>query len=152
LEKAREAISEEKAEDLGKKFLKGDFNFLDLYEQMQAMKKMGPLSKIMDLIPGMGNLKIPKDMLQVQDDKLKKWKFILNSLTKEELENPEIMFDRSRIERAAKGSGTTSKEVRELLKQYKQGKKMMKLMKGKVKEKDLGKLMAKFKGKLPKGM
>ncbi len=150
LEKAEEAISKEDAEDLGKKFLSGEFNFIDLYEQMQAMKKMGPLSKVMELIPGMGNLSIPKEMLEVQEDKLKKWKYVLQSMTKEELENPDIL-DRKRIERIAAGSGTTTKEVRELLKQYKQTKKMSKLMKGLDKEKDINKLMKKFKGKMPKG-
>jgi len=131
--------------------LTGEFNFVDLYEQMQAMKKMGPLSKVMELIPGMGNLSIPKEMLEVQEDKLKKWRYILDSMTKEELEDPEIVTSRSRIERLAKGSGTTTKEVRELLKQYKQTKKMSKLMKGLDKEKDINKLMKKFKGKMPKG-
>ncbi len=144
LEKAKIAIDEEKAEDLGKKFLKGEFNFLDLYEQMQAMKKLGPLNKIMDMIPGMGNLNIPKEMLEVQEEKLEKWKYIMQSMTKEELENPDIITS-NRIERIAKGSGTTTHEVRELLKQYRQAKKLMKLMKGK----DPNKLMKKFKGKFP---
>ncbi|MEK6922861.1 MAG: signal recognition particle protein Srp54 [Nanoarchaeota archaeon] len=144
LEKAKEAISEELAEDLGKKFLKGEFNFLDLYEQMQAMSKMGPLTKVIDMIPGMGGVKIPKEMLEGQEDKMKKWKFILQSLTREELENPEILTS-SRIERVAKGSGTTTHEVRELLKQYKQSKKLMKMMKGQ----DPEKLMKRFKGKIP---
>ncbi|MCD4759727.1 signal recognition particle protein Srp54 [archaeon] len=143
LEKTKEAISEDRAEDLGKKFLKGDFNFLDMYEQLTAMKKMGPLSKVMEMIPGMGNLKLPKDALQVQDGKLKKWKVIFKSMTKKELESPEVLT-RSRIDRIAKGSGTTTGEVRELLKHYRQTKKMSKMMKG-----DPEKLMKKFKGKLP---
>jgi signal recognition particle subunit SRP54 len=144
LEKVKVEISEETAEDLGKKFLKGDFNFLDLYEQIQGMKKLGPMNKIMEMIPGMGGMKIPKDMLDVQDEKLKKWKFIMQSMTKKELENPDLVFNRKRIDRIAKGSGTTATEVRELLKQYRQSKKMMKMMKG-----DPNKLMKKFKGKLP---
>jgi len=144
LEKAKVAIDEEKAEDLGKKLLKGEFNFLDLYEQMQAMNKLGPLNKILDMIPGMGNLNIPKEMLDVQEEKLEKWKYIMQSLTREELENPEII-DSSRIERIAKGSGMTTHDVRELLKQYRQAKKLMKMMKGK----DPSKLMKKFKGKMP---
>ena len=148
LEKAEEAIDSEKAEDLGKKFLKGDFNFLDLYEQLQAMQKMGPLTKVMDLIPGMSNVNIPKDMINVQESKLKRWKHILNSMTKEELEDPEILT-RTRIERIAKGSGSTTSEVRELLKQYKQAKKLAKVMKGMEKETDITKLMRKFKGKIP---
>ncbi len=150
LEKAQEAITEEKAQDLGKKFLKGEFNFLDLYEQMQAMKKMGPLNKIMELIPGMSNLNIPKEMLQVQDEKLKKWRYIFDSCKKEELEDPSIISG-NRINRIAKGAGVKASEVRELLKQYKQSKKVMKLMKGMGEEQDINKLMKKFKGKIPKG-
>ncbi len=148
LEKAEEAIDVEKAEDLGKRFLKGDFNFLDLYEQLQAMQKMGPLSKVMDLIPGMSNVNIPKEMINVQESKLKKWKHILSSMTKRELEDPELL-DKSRIDRIARGSGCTSSEVRELLKQYKQAKKLAKVMKGAEKETDINKLMKKFKGKFP---
>ena len=59
LEKAREVIKVEDAEDLGKRFLKGEFNLIDLYEQMEAMSKMGPLSSIVEMIPGFGQLKLP---------------------------------------------------------------------------------------------
>ena len=118
----------------------------DFYSQIEGMQKMGPLNKIVDLIPGMGNMNIPKEMLNVQEEKLKKWKFIMNSCTKEELENPDIIT-RTRIDRIANGSGTTAREVRELLKQYKQSKKMMKLFKGSSKDTDINKLMKKFKGK-----
>ena len=102
LEKAKDAISEEEAKDLGKKFLKGEFSLIDLYQQMQSMSKMGPLSKIMELVPGMGQMKIPKDMLKVQEGKLKKWRFVMDSMTKEELEDPETISG-SRAERIAKG-------------------------------------------------
>jgi len=141
LEKAKEAITEEEAKDLGKKFLKGEFNLIDLYEQMQAMNKMGPISKIMELVPGMGQLKLPKDMLKVQEGKLEKWKYIMDSMTKEELEDPELVSG-TRAERIAKGSGTTVREVRELIKQYKQSKKLMKTFKGS--DKDMDKMMKKF--------
>jgi len=147
LEKAEEAMSQESAEDLGRKMLKGDFNFLDLYEQMQAMSKMGSLSKIVEMIPGLGGAKIPKEMLEGQEGKLTKWKIIMSSCTKEELEDPEIIA-RERIDRIAKGSGTSVQEVRELLKQYKQSKKMMKMMGG---VEDPEKMMKKLKGKMPKG-
>jgi len=129
LEKAKEAISEDQAVDMSAKMMKGDFNLVDLYSQMSAMKKMGSLGKIMEMIPGMGQLKLPKDALEVQEEKLKKWKFILNSCTKEELEEPD-KIDASRMDRIAKGSGTNPSEVRDLLKQYKQSKKLMKMMKG----------------------
>ncbi len=155
LAKAHEAISEEEAKDLGKKFLKGEYNFLDLYEQMQAVKKMGPLNKIMDLIPGAGGLNIPKDILNVQDEKLKKWKYIFQSCTKEELENPEIIT-KERVDRISKGSGISASEIRELLKMYNQSKKLMKMMGGMAgkegEEQDISKLMRKFKGKIPKGL
>jgi signal recognition particle subunit SRP54 len=139
LEKSKEAITEEQAEDLGKRMLKGDFNLIDLYEQMNAMKKMGPLSKVMELIPGMGQLKLPKDVLQVQEGKLEKWRYIMDSCTQEELENPESITG-TRAERIARGSGTSVSEVRELIKQYRQSKKLMKAMGGKPE-----KMLKKFK-------
>lgn len=150
LEKAQFAIEDSKAESLGKKIIEGDFSFIDLYDQMEAMQKMGSLQKIIELIPGMGNMNIPKEMLNVQEGKLKKWKFILQSMTKKELENPELL-DSGRIDRIAKGSGCSSSDIRDLLKQYKMSKKMMKVMKGTAGD-DVSKLMKKFKGKMPKGM
>ncbi|MDP3918629.1 MAG: signal recognition particle protein Srp54 [Nanoarchaeota archaeon] len=147
LEKAQEAMDKDTAEDLGKRMLKGEFNFLDLYEQMEAMGKMGSLKKIMGMIPGMSSMNIPKDMLEGQEEKLKVWKIIMQSCTKEELEDPDILT-RDRIDRIAQGAGVKVFDVRSLLKQYKQSKKMMKLMKG---TDDPNKLMKKMKGKMPKG-
>jgi signal recognition particle subunit SRP54 len=129
LEKAKEAITDQEAEDMSKKLLKGDFNLIDLYEQMKAMKKMGPISKIAELIPGMGQLKLPKDVLEVQEGKLEKWKFIMDSCTKEELEDPEVISG-TRAERIARGAGVSVRDVRDLIKQYRQAKKMMKMFSG----------------------
>ena len=152
LEKDKDVITEEEAKDISEKFVKGEFNLIDLYHQMEAMSKMGPLGKVMEMIPGLGSLEMPKDLLKVQEGKLKKWKHVIDSCRKEELENPDII-ERSRIERIAKGSGTTSKEVRELLKQYRLGKKVMKTVGGKaMKTKDINKLVKQFKGKMPKGL
>jgi signal recognition particle subunit SRP54 len=134
LEKAKVAIDEDEAKDLGQKFLKGEFNLLDLYSQMQAMKKMGPLTKVMELIPGMGGMNIPKEALSVQEEKLKVWKFLMDSMTKEELEDPEIVTV-DRMERIAKGSGSEVSEIRALVKQFRQSKKVMKVFKGKDPEK-----------------
>jgi len=145
LDKAKEAITEEEAEDLGKRLLKGDFNLIDLYEQMIAMKKMGPLNKIVEMVPGFSQLKLPKEALDVHEDKLEKWRYAMNSFTKEELENPETV-DRERIERISKGSGIPAKEIHGLIKQYKQSKKLVKMFKGK-KPTDMSKLMKKFEGK-----
>jgi signal recognition particle subunit SRP54 len=148
LEKAKEVVSEEDAKELEKRFFKGEFNLVDLYQQMQAMKKMGSFGKIMEMIPGMGQLKLPKDLLAVQESKLKKWKFAMDSMTKEELEDPEVI-SAERVDRIAAGSGVGVGEIRELLKQYRMAKKMMKMFKG---EQDLNKLMKKMGGKMPKGM
>ncbi len=146
LEKAKEAITEEEAQDLSKKLLKGEFNLVDLYSQMEAMSKMGPLGKIMEMIPGFGQIKIPKEALQVQEEKLKKWKYVMNSMTKKELEDPEEISGKQ-VERIAKGAGVSTGDVRDLLKQYKQSKKLMKAMKG---GKGMEQMMKKMGGKMPK--
>ena len=148
LEKAKEVISEDKAKDMQEKFLKGNFNLVDLYEQMSAMKKMGSFKKIIGMIPGMSGLNLPKEMLDVQEGKLEKWKFAMDSMTKEELEEPD-MISVDRIDRISKGSGLGVSDIRELLKHYRQSKKMMKMFKG---EKDMGKLMKRMGGKMPKGI
>ncbi len=150
LEKTKGAISEDEAKEIGKKLIKGEFNFLDLYDQMEKMGSMGSLSKIAELIPGFGKLSIPKEMFDVQEDKMKKWKQILQSMTKKELEDPETL-NAGRIDRIARGAGVDQKDVRDLLKQYRQTKKAMKLMKGMESEQDINKLLKKFKGRLPKG-
>ncbi|MBU1201642.1 MAG: signal recognition particle protein Srp54 [Nanoarchaeota archaeon] len=144
LEKAREAMTEEEAEDMGKKFLKGEYNLIDLYEQMSAMKKMGSLSKLMEMIPGLGQLKIPKEALEVQEGMLEKWRFAMNSMTKEELEDPGIM-DGPRVQRIASGSGLSVSDVRSLIKQYRQSKKLVKMMKGGG-EKNMEKMMKRMSG------
>jgi len=140
LEKAREAITEDEAEDLGRKMLKGEFNLIDLFEQMSALKKMGPIGKVMEMIPGMGQIQMPKEALQVQEKKLELWRHIMGSMTKDELEDPEIIGS-TRIERIAKGAGTSTQEVRSLLKQYRQSKKMVKMMKGVDSEKGMQKAL-----------
>ena len=148
LEKAREAIKEEDAEDLGKRFLKGEFNLLDLYEQMAAMKSMGSLKRLVEMIPGFSSLHLPKEMLDVQEGKLDKWKVAMQSMTKEELEEPDVMSN-ERMERISKGSGVQISTIRELIKQYRQSKKMVKLFKGS--KGDMSKVMKKFGGQLPAG-
>lgn len=148
LEKAKEAIKQEDAEDLGKKFLKGEFNLIDLYEQMSAMKKMGSLKKIMEMMPGFSSLQLPKEMLDVQEEKLEKWKIAMLSMTKKELEDPETITA-ERIDRISKGSGISTNIIRELIKQYRQSKKLVKMFKGS--HGDISKIMKKFQGNLPAG-
>jgi len=126
LEKAKQVGFDEKS---AKKIIEGQFTMNEFYEQIKSMQKMGSLSSVMDMIPGMGKVKIPKGMLDVQEDKMKKWSHIITSMTPEEKENPEII-KASRIKRIAKGSGSSESLVRDLLKYYKQTKKVMKLAKG----------------------
>ena len=148
LEKAKLAIKEEDAEVMKDKMLKGDFNLLDLSQQLESMNKMGSLKKIMSMIPGMGNMGLDDSMLNVSQDKMKYWKFLMNSMTQEELENPDILSG-TRIKRIANGSGLDETELRALIKQYKQSKKMMKMMKGNMSEKGMQKMMQKMQsGKL----
>lgn len=146
LEKAKEAIKGEEAEDLGKRFLEGEFNLIDLYEQMAAMKKMGSLKKIVEMIPGFSSLQLPKEMLDVQEEKLEKWKIAMQSMTKNELEDPETITA-ERIDRISKGSGINTSIIRELIKQYRQSKKMVKMFKGS--KGDMSKMMKKFQGRMP---
>jgi signal recognition particle subunit SRP54 len=98
----------------------------------------------MSMLPGMGNMNIPKEALEGQDQKLTEWKFIMDSMTREELQDPEETLNPARIERIAKGSGQSSAEVRALIKQYKQSKKMVKMFKGVGSEKDMQKMMQKM--------
>ncbi len=149
LKKAEEAIDKESAEKLGKKVLSGkEMSLNDLYEQMQSIKKMGPMSQIMNLIPGMAGMNIPKDALKKQEKNIDKWKYIMDSMTLKEKEKPSIIKG-SRIKRIALGSGSKEQDVRNLLKQYTQMNKMMKMMSNRSGQmKKLAKLFG--KGNIPK--
>jgi len=125
LEKAKEAeIKPEKVE----KFVEGKFTLQDFMEQIEAMQKMGPLGKIVQMIPGLG-MKLPEDLMEKQEEKMKHYKYIIQSMTKEERENPEII-NSSRIKRISRGSGRPEAEVRELLDQYNKMKKLLKSLGG----------------------
>jgi signal recognition particle subunit SRP54 len=126
IEKVERVVAQE---DLNPEaFLKGTFTLKDVYKQIEAMKKMGPLSKVLDMLPFGFGLKLDEDAMEMTQDKMKKFKVIMDSMTDEELLNPKII-DSSRIRRIAIGSGTTQQEVRELLKYYKTMKNLMKRMK-----------------------
>jgi len=143
LEKAKEAeIKPEAAE----KILEGKFTLQDFMEQMESMQKMGPLSSIIKMLPGVGS-QIPEEMLDMQESKMKKYKVIIQSLTKEERQNPNIM-NQSRIVRVAGGAGVSQSDVKELLAQYEKIKKITKMFKGRG-QKDMMNLIKKFGGKLP---
>lgn len=141
LEKVKDGIDEEQAQDMQKRILEGKFNLLDLYEQMSSMKKMGSLSKIMEMIPGFSNVSIPKDAINVQQEKLDQWEHVMKSFTTKELLDPDII-GHTRIKRVAKGSGVDIHVVRELIKQYRVAKKATKMLKGK--KGNISNLMKKF--------
>jgi signal recognition particle subunit SRP54 len=126
LEKAKEVgVDEESA----RKMVEGRFTLNEFMEQISAMQKMGPLTKIAEMIPGVSGMKIPKDMLDVQQEKMKRWRHIMSSMTPAEKEDPELI-KHSRIVRIARGSGAKEQDVREILKYYKQVQKFMKMAKG----------------------
>jgi len=128
IEKVREAevqVPEKKM----KAFLSGKFTLTDMYEQFEAMKGMGPFRRILKMIPGM-SYNIPDEMMEMAEDRLQKWRVIIQSMTPPERDDPKT-FNASRIKRVARGSGTSEKEVKELLNQYGMMKKMMKTLRRK---------------------
>ena len=124
IDKVREAQIEVE-EDAARRIMKGQFSLKDMMAQMKQLKKMGPIGKVMEML-GL-QYKLPEGMAEIQEENMKRWEVIMNSMTKEELEEPKLIKS-SRIKRIAKGSGTSQKDVRDLLKQHDQMKKMMKQM------------------------
>jgi len=144
LEKAKEAIEPEKAEKMAERMTTGKFTIDDFYEQIKSLQKMGSLQNVMGMIPGMGTMKLPKEFdATKQEQKMKKWKYAIESMNAQEKENPEII-NPNRIKRIAKGSGVPEADIREMLKFYEQSKKMMKLVSSK--RGMFSKLAKKFKG------
>lgn len=127
IERAKE-LEIEADEKKVQRIISGKMTIDDLYYQLEQIRKMGSLRKIMDLIPGLSSL-IPKEGLEELESKMRKWKVIIQSMTKTERENPEIL-NSSRIKRIAMGSGTSEKEVKEMLVKYRQSKAIMKASKG----------------------
>lgn len=153
LEHVKSATDERQQRRIEDRMKEGKFTLLDLYSQLEQMNKMGSIDKLMGMIPGMSTAKIPKNILEKQESKMKHWKNAISSMTEEEIENPEILEKQtSRIQRIAKGSSTTTTELRELLKQYKMLKEMMKVQSGfgdgKIDQKMMQKMARKFKGKV----
>ncbi len=113
-------------DDVNVDILKGKFTLKDLYMQLEALKKMGPFKKIMQMLPlgGLG-VDINDSMSQITEDKLKCFKVMMDSMTEEELSEPKIISG-SRLRRIAHGSGTSTAEVNELIKYHRMMQKMMK--------------------------
>lgn len=126
IDKAQAEIDEDKAKELEKKIRKAEFNFDDYLEQMQQIKNMGGISDILSMLPGVGSQL--KDV-NIDEKALGGVEAIIHSMTKEERANPDIL-NPSRKKRIAKGAGVDISEVNKLVKQFEQGKKMMKQMSG----------------------
>ena len=126
VERAQEQFDEEEARKLQKKIAKNQFGFDDFMKQIQQVKKMGSMKDLIGMIPGAG--KAIKD-IDIDDDAFKGIEAIINSMTPQERSTPAVI-DGNRKKRIAKGSGTSVQEVNQLLKQFNQMSKMMKMMQG----------------------
>jgi signal recognition particle subunit SRP54 len=157
IEKVKSATDEKQTKRIEERLKDGKFTLLDLYSQLEQMNQMGSMDKLLSMVPGMGQAmsKVPKSELAKQETKMKRWKSAITSMTEEEIENPEVLDKQtSRIARIAKGSGTTTTEIRSLLKQYKLLKDMMnmqnpeKLASGQIDKKMMQKMAKSMKGKM----
>jgi signal recognition particle subunit SRP54 len=111
---------------MGRKLVKGEFDLEDFRRQLREVKKMGPLSQILDMIPGFSQ--VSKEMSpEITDQQMKQIEAIINSMTLEERHDPKII-NASRKRRIAHGSGTTVQEINQLLAQFRQMQRMMKQM------------------------
>jgi signal recognition particle subunit SRP54 len=126
IERAEEAIAEDEMDVNA--MLKGKFTLRDMYKQLEAVKRMGPLKQVMGMLP-MGGMDIPQDAYDVTGQKMERYRVIMDSMTAHELDNPSIISG-SRIHRISKGSGATPEEVRELIKYYKMMQRALKTMRG----------------------
>jgi signal recognition particle subunit SRP54 len=124
VEKAQEQVSAEEAARLHKRMMKDQFNFNDFLKQMEQIKKMGNMKDLLGMIPGVG--KAMKDV-DISDDAFKHVEAIIHSMTMEERENPAVL-NGNRKQRISKGSGRNITEVNQLIKQFDEMKKMMKMM------------------------
>ncbi len=130
IERAREQIDEKEAVKLTKKLGKGDFDLEDFLNQMRQLKKMGPLTQLLEMIPGMGSaLRDPEVKQALEGDQMKHTEAIILSMTPEERRDPDII-NASRKKRIARGCGLTVQDVNQLLNSFKQTQKMMRQMMG----------------------
>ena len=151
IEKIKSVADQKSLEKTQKNLEEGKLTLRDVQSQLESMESLGSMDKILGMVPGLGKAKekIPEEQLEAQQTKLKRWKHAINSMTEEEVENPELLEKQtSRIQRIAKGSGTTTTDIRMLIKQYKMLKEMVKsqsaIAEGKMDQKSLMKLARKF--------
>jgi signal recognition particle subunit SRP54 len=124
--------------------MRGKFTLRDMYKQLEALNKMGPLKQIMSMLP-LGNMELPGDVYDVTSTKMARYRIIMDSMTAQELDDPSVIGS-SRVQRIAYGAGAGPEEVRELLKYYKNMKRMLKGVKGGTGKLNMQKLMKRFGG------
>ena len=145
IDKAQEAIDEKEARELEEKIKKQTFDFDDFLAQLQQIKKLGSITQIMGMIPGVDRKMLSSVDEQGSEKKLVRIEAIIKSMTTQERQKPQII-GASRKVRIAKGSGTRVQDVNELLKQFDQMKQMMKQLSN-PKQQRLLKRMKKMSGK-----
>lgn len=126
IEKAESQVDEEKAKELSQKLRKAEFDYNDFLDQMNQIKKMGGMSSIMNMMPGMGQMKD----VEVDEKAMDRVEAIILSMTDKERTNPDLMKNASRKQRVARGAGVDISEVNRIVKQFDQMKKMMKQLPG----------------------
>ena len=127
IERAQEAVDEQKAKELERKFRQASFDLNDFLDQLQSVKKMGSLDQIMEMIPGMGNASRKMMAGDLDEGKLRRIEAIIHSMTPDERHRPEII-NGSRKRRISRGSGTTPQDINQLLNQFKQTQRMVRQM------------------------
>jgi signal recognition particle subunit SRP54 len=149
IEKAQAGIDVEKAKEMERKMRTAEFTFDDFLDQMEQVKKLGPLDQIIDMLPGANKMKGMKD-IKVDDKQMGRVAAIVKSMTKEERQNPEMLTP-SRRKRLAAGSGNSVQDVNRFIKQFDDMRKMMKQFSGMMGPKGAKGLKG-LKGKMGKGM
>lgn len=124
VEKAEEIAQEDVDMESMDNLMSGKFTLKDMYSQFEMMNKMGPMQQVMNMLPGMGG-KLPKNASQVTEEKLGRYKIMMDSMTDYELTHPEVI-KQSRVKRISRGSGVRNEDVKELLKYYNMTKKAIK--------------------------
>src|SRR5512136_2084970 len=142
VERAQETVSEGEIDVNA--MMRGKFTLRDMYKQLEAVNRMGPLKQIMSMMP-LGNVDLPGDVYDVTSTKMSRYRIIMDSMTGNELDDPSVIGS-SRIHRIASGSGSSPDEVRELLKYYKNMKRALKGVRGGAGKFNMQRLMKKFGG------
>jgi signal recognition particle subunit SRP54 len=142
VERAQETVTEGEIDVNA--MMRGKFTLRDMYKQLEALNKMGPLKQIMSMIP-LGNVEVPGEVYDVTSAKMARYRYIMDSMTGTELDDPSVLSS-SRIQRIATGSGSSPEEVRELIKYYKNMKRALKGVRGAGGKFNMQRMMKRFGG------